>query len=102
MQPCTKRRELVYMTDEDSCDYVGEGPELEALKKELADLDVAYNQRVRLINTLKGMHDYPWVMALLSKYEEDADPTIAQAAAEAKAQEISNEWSGIIRHRLFT
>lgn len=78
------------MTDEDSCDYVGEGPELEALKKELADLDEAYNQRVRLINTLKGMHDYPWVMALLSKYEEDADPTIAQAAAEAKAQVKEN------------
>ena len=86
----SKRPELVAKTDEYSADYVGEGPELDKLKEELKDLDETYNQRVRLINTLKGMHDRPWVLKVLSKYEKDDDPEIANAAADAKAQVKEN------------
>lgn len=86
----SKRPELVAKTDEYSADYVGEGPELDKLKEELKDLDETHNQRVRLINTLKGMHDRPWVLKVLSKYEKDDDPEIANAAADAKAQVKEN------------
>ena len=86
----SKRSDLVAKTDEYSADFVGEGPELDKLKEELKDLDETYNQRVRLINTLKGMHDRPWVINVLSKYEKDDDPEISQAASEAKAQVKEN------------
>jgi|GEM_PF-1025605 len=86
----SKRNDLVAKADPDAADFVGEGPELDKIKQELKDLDETYNQRVRLINTLKGMHDRPWVMAVLSKYEKDADPEIARAAAEAKVQVKEN------------
>lgn len=86
----SKRTELVAKTDEYAADYVGEGPELDALKKELKDLDETFNQRMRLINTLKGMHDRPWVLKVLSKYEKDDNQEIAYAAADAKAQVKEN------------
>ena len=86
----SKRSDLVAKTDEYSADFVGEGPELDKLKEELKDLDETYNQRVRLINTLKGMHDRPWVINVLSKYEKDDDPEISRAASEAKAQVKEN------------
>ncbi len=86
----SKRPELLAKTDADAADFVGEGPELEKVKKELKDLDETFNQRKRLINSLKSMRDHPWVMSVLSKYEKDDDPEIARAASEAKAQAKEN------------
>ncbi len=86
----SKRNDLVAKADPDAADFVGEGPELDKIEQELKDLDETYKQRIKLINTLKGMHDRPWVMAVLSKYEKDADPEIARAAAEAKVQVKEN------------
>ena len=86
----SKRSDLIAKTDEYSSDFVGEGPELDKLKEELKDLEETHKQRMQLINTLKGMHNRPWVMNLLSKYEKDDDPEISRNAAEAKQQVAEN------------
>lgn len=84
-------QEIIYQTDPDSADYIGDNnPKLAELKEKQKELEALSKQKERVINVLGTLSDHDWVVNTLKQYTTDTDGDIKHAAERALEKTHAN------------
>lgn len=79
----TALQDLINKVDPDSSLFIGEGPELDKLKKQHDELKKVRAAKLDVIKMLGSLRDFKWVTNLLNRYNSDKDSDVALAAKQA-------------------
>lgn len=75
----------------DGVDAFKEGtPERAAADKRYEEIKRDRETKIRVINTLSGLYDHPWVLEILDRYEKDGDRDISIRGKQAKEKVKQN------------
>lgn len=84
-------RAIIFKTDPESIEYVGEdSPEMPVLKEKQKELEALRKQKTILIKILGSMSDHDWVVNTLKKYAADKDEEVSYEAERAIERTHSN------------
>ncbi len=86
-QDCSDWDTVLNKTDPDAAAFIGkDAPEYARLMERRKELEDIRTQKLNLMRALGRLHEYPWVLRLIERFENDGDADVSNGAKKARAQ----------------